>query len=296
MSAAHSAASADSAPPGRARRAAGAGDLAGIRIVSLALNVPGPVALARLVAEGASAIKIEPPGGDPLSGFSRRWYRALHAGVTVEACDLKTEAGQRRLFDHLARADLLLTSQRPAALARLGLDREKLARTLPRLRLLQIVGDSRAPDEPGHDLTYQARAGLIGGEMPRTLLADLIGAERAVIAALLLLRRESPAWARVGLQDALDTAATPLRLELTTPGGPLGGGMATYRIYDAGRGRVAVAALEPHFRARLYEALGLPDGHDLTDALRARTAKQWEQWARKHDLPLACVESPRRRG
>lgn len=33
--------------------------LSGVRLLSLALNVPGPVAVARLVAEGAEAVKVE---------------------------------------------------------------------------------------------------------------------------------------------------------------------------------------------------------------------------------------------
>ena len=48
-----------------------AAPLDGVRIVSLAQNVPGPVALARLVADGATAIEVEPPAGDPL-GSTRR--------------------------------------------------------------------------------------------------------------------------------------------------------------------------------------------------------------------------------
>lgn len=266
--------------------------LDGVRIVSLAQNVPGPVALARLVAEGATACKIEPPDGDPLSTLSRAWYRELHRGVRVARIDLKSADGRARLERQLATADLLLTSQRPGALHRLGLDAPSLARRHAHLRVLQIVGDTAAPEEAGHDLTYQAQTGLLGAGMPRTLLADLFGAERAVIAALVLLRDAGPACARVGLRDALDTATLPIRHALTTPGGPLGGGLAAYRVYDTRRGRVAVAALEPHFRARLYRLLGLPDGHDLAEVLRSRTATQWERWAREHDLPLATATDP----
>ena len=31
----------------------------------------------------------------------------------------------------------------------------------PPLRHVNIVGDTANPEEPGHDLTYQARAGLL---------------------------------------------------------------------------------------------------------------------------------------
>lgn len=269
-----------------------AAPLAGVRIVSIAQNVPGPVALARLVAHGATAFKIEPPDGDPLKGLSPRWYRELHRGVTVERIDLKSARGRARLGHLLRDANLFLASQRPSALARLGLDRGTVARTHPRVRWINIVGDTRDPERPGHDLTYQAGAGLLGAGMPRTLLADLFGAERVVSATLMLLGAKAPASAQVGLAQALGPAASPLRAGLTAAGGALGGGLPAYRVYETRRGRVAVAALEPHFRERLYAALNLPDGHALEDVMRSRTARQWEQWAARLDLPLARVADP----
>ena len=258
-------------------------------MVSLAQNVPGPVALARLVAEGASAVKIEPPAGDPLAGFSRTWYRRLHRGVVVERVDLKMLTGQAVLGRHLEHADLFLTSQRPSALARLGITRTTLRSRWPGVRWLNIVGDTRDPEAPGHDLTYQATVGLIGRDMPRTLVADLLGAQQAVIAGLLLLKNGAPAAAQVGLRDALDPAVMPLRTGLTSSRGILGGALPAYGVYETRRGRVAVAALEPHFRARLYQALGLRDGADLTEVMQTRTARQWERWAASRDLPIARV-------
>ena len=56
-----------------------------VKIVSIALNVPGPVAVARLVADGAQAIKIEPPWGDPLDGLCKPWYDDLHAASPSNA-------------------------------------------------------------------------------------------------------------------------------------------------------------------------------------------------------------------
>ena len=72
----------------------------------------------------------------------------------------------------------MLTGKLPA-LARLHLDAASLAREFPQLRHVNIVGDTANPEEPGHDLTYQARAGLVQNGMPPTLLADMAGAERA---------------------------------------------------------------------------------------------------------------------
>ncbi len=91
-------------------------------VLTLALNVPGPVAAARLAGLGATVTKVEPPGGDPLATVSPTWYRALHEGLAVQQIDLKTPEGRAALEPLLAAADLLLTANRPAALARLGLD------------------------------------------------------------------------------------------------------------------------------------------------------------------------------
>jgi alpha-methylacyl-CoA racemase len=127
-------------------------------------------------------------------------------------------------------------------------------------------------------------------QMPRTLLADILGAERAVATALLLLRRPAPCSTRVGLRDALEAAATPRRLGLTTADGVLGGALPAYGLYATRAGTVAIAALEPHFRTRLYDALGLPDGVALAAVMRTRTARQWARWAATRDLPIAVVK------
>jgi alpha-methylacyl-CoA racemase len=260
-----------------------------MNIVSIAQNVPGPVAVAKLVRRGAHAIKIEPPSGDQLATLCPAWYQELHEGVRVERVDLKTAAGIDMLKTWLRSSDLLIASQRPAALERLGLDGPALVRDFPTLRHLNIVGDTAHPEHAGHDLTYLAHHGLIGEAMPLTLLADLVGAERACLAAIELMHSPPGSRRVVGLADAIDDLAAPLRHGLTTPGGHLGGGNPAYRLYAARDGRIAVAALEPHFRARLYELLGASDGTDLSKAFATKSAREWEQWARDHDLPIVAV-------
>ncbi|MGH9176122.1 MAG: CoA transferase [Vicinamibacterales bacterium] len=265
--------------------------LSSARVVSMALNVPGPLTVSRLAAEGARVTKIEPPGGDPLDGFCRAWYAELHRDVTVERVDLKRD-GAARVRALLSDADLFVASQRPAALARLGLDADTLLGVTSgnaRLRHLNIVGELARPEVAGHDLTYLARAGLLGSELPRTLFADVLGSERAFSAAVLLLQQPPGARAEVGLYDALEPLVAPLRHGLTGPGALLGGELPGYGVYEAREGRVAVAALEPHFRSRLYEALTLPYGTDLTATFRRRTAAEWQAWALERDLPLAAV-------
>jgi crotonobetainyl-CoA:carnitine CoA-transferase CaiB-like acyl-CoA transferase len=167
----------------------------------------------------------------------------------------------------------------------------------PRLCQVAIVGYP-APDEnkAGHDLTYQATLGLVEPpHLPRTLLADLGGAERAVQAALgLLLARErgqGASYMEVTLAEAAGALAAPWRYGLTRPGGALGGGLPGYGLYRAREGWVAVAALEPHFLERLGQTLGLMvvTAESLADALGQRPAGEWERWAAEHDLPIVAV-------
>jgi crotonobetainyl-CoA:carnitine CoA-transferase CaiB-like acyl-CoA transferase len=260
-----------------------------MRILSIAQNAPGPVAVARLVAAGASAVKIEPPWGDQIETLSKTWYDEMHAGVSVERLNLKSDEGMARLHTHLATADLFLASHRPSALVRLGLDAATIHRAYPMMRHVNIVGNTSNPEEPGHDLTYQARAGLLGSAMPLTLVADMVCAERVltVIAEVTPL----PGSQRVvGLFDAVRDLAAPLRHGLTAPGGPLAGTDPAYAIYPARTGSIAVAALEPHFRSSLYAGLGVTDGAELAAVFLTRTAREWEAWAAANDIPL--VEIP----
>ncbi len=262
------------------------------RVVTIAQNVPGPLAVARLAALGARVVKVEPPAGDPLFALCPAWYNEMHAGVTVERVDLKTTDGRARLGALLADADLLITSQRPAALARLGLDPASVRVEAPRLRLLRIVGSERDPEQPGHDLTYQAQAGLVRDALPTTLFADVMASECTFSAALLLLQDAPGAWRDVGIEDSLDPLLAPLRHGLTTPAGPLGGGLPYYAVYPARTGWIAVAALEPHFERRLCELLNLVPGASPAARFLERSALEWAAWGAEHELPIAAVRQP----
>jgi alpha-methylacyl-CoA racemase len=274
--------------------------LRGIRVVSLAVNLPGPLTAARYTALGAAVTKVVPPAGDPLSWVSPAWHDALQAGQEVISLDLKSAGGQARLAGLLAGADALLTSTRPAALARLGLDWPTLSARYPRLCHVAIVGYP-APDEAraGHDLTYQASVGVLEPpRFPRIPLADYAGSERAVSALFALLwareRAGHGGYDEVSLVEALAPYADALRYGLLAPGTLLGGGSPLYEVYRAATGWVALAALEPHFAASLARGLGLADltADSLAKAFRARSALEWEAWAAERDIPLAAVHDP----
>lgn len=259
--------------------------LAGLRVISLALNLPGPAAVRRLSDLGAECLKLEPPSGDPMQSYGAGFFAWLHAGIPTEKVDLKSATGQARLHAALAQADVLITSSRPAALSRLNIHAERLARDFPRLGWVEIVGDAAPHDnEAGHDLTYQAQAGLVRDQLPSTLLADMGGALMAVQAVLELVIRRGGGHRRVALAEAARYLGLPHTWGLTAPGAVLGGGHPGYQVLPCRDGWVALAALEPHFQAALARAM---EGHASAAAwCAAHDAITLNQTAQSLDLPL----------
>ena len=272
--------------------------LDGVQVLSLAVNVPGPAAAARLRALGAHVTKVEPPSGDPLALAAPAYYARLAADQEVVTLNLKAAAELDQLWALLADTDLLVTSSRPSALARLGLDWETVHARLPQLCQVAIVGHPGAKAEiAGHDLTYQATVGTLRPpELPTVLVADLAGAERAVADGLATLVQRSRTGVghhrEVALSDVAAEMAQPVLQGMTTPDGLLGGALPSYRIYPAATGFVAVAALEAHFWTRLTEALGVEGSREeLEQAFARRTADEWQSWAQERDLPLVAVRT-----
>ncbi len=286
--------------------------LKGVRIVSLALNLPGPAALMRLHNMGATCIKIEPPApptapagssADPMGQYNPGAYATLHQGVKILRADLKSPAGQKTVHRALAKADVLLTSFRPSALQKLGIGWSMLKKMYPALSMVEIVGaPAQRAEEPGHDLTYLAEAGLVQGQdMPSTLYADmggsLMASEAVLQTRLAALKTGKGVHWQVALSDAAAYLALPRSWGMTTPGAAVGGGHAGYRVYACKNGRVAVAALEPHFAKSLCQQAGVADAgiksmfspatHAAVAAfLAGKTRAQLDALGAKFDIPL----------
>ncbi|MFN5095716.1 MAG: CoA transferase [Limnohabitans sp.] len=281
--------------------------LRGVRVLSLALNLPGPAALMRLANMGARCTKVNPPAGDPMQHYTPTGYDLLHKGVAHKTLDLKTAVGQAAVHQLLAKTDVLLTSFRPSALNKLGLGWKSLHKQYPALSLIEVVGAPGPLAEiPGHDLTYQAEVGLVNGmELPPSLFADMGGAlmasEAALKAVLLLKTRGKGTRHEVALSDAAAWLALPRQLRMTTPDGAVGGAHAGYRVYACKNGRVAVAALEPHFAISLCAAAGITLAHPVKDLFKpetrqtmatffaGKTRQQLDKLAVAKDIPLLTL-------
>jgi len=141
--------------------------------------------------------------------------------------------------------------------------------------------------------------------MPASLYADMGGslfATEAVLQALLLRQRPGRTQGKgvfheVALCDASAYLALPRTWGLTVPSGDVGGAHAGYKVYPCKNGRVAVAALEPHFAARLCEAAGLSkqtathmhkrSTHEaIAKFLAGQTRQQLDKLASSKDIPL----------
>ncbi|MFP5069317.1 CoA transferase [Pseudonocardia nantongensis] len=268
-----------------------AAPLDGVRVVSLAVNVPGPVAAARLADLGADVVKVEPPAGDALHVAAPGWYRELTARQEVVTLDLRDAADRERLEERLATADVLLTAMRPAALDRLGL-RGSVRRH--RQVHVEIVGyDGERAGEAGHDLTYQAAHGTLQPPaVPTVPVADLLGGERAALAAVAGLRGRDRSGDAVHELVVLDRvardAAAGVRHGLTGPGDVLGGASPGYGIYPTSDGHVAVGAVEPHFVARLADAVGHTRA-ELAARFATADSKRWQELGNELDIPIVAV-------
>jgi crotonobetainyl-CoA:carnitine CoA-transferase CaiB-like acyl-CoA transferase len=278
------------------------------RVVSLALNLPGPAALMRLAQLGARCTKVNPPAGDPMQHYTPEGYAQLHAGVKEVTLDLKDAKGQSGLHKLLASTDILLTSFRPSALIKLGLDWKTLHKRYPGLSLIQVVGAPGPLAEiPGHDLTYQAEVGLVPGmALPASLFADMGGAlmasEAALQATLLQKTTGKGTLHEVALSTAAAWLALPRQWQMTTPKGAVGGAHAGYRIYPCKNGRVAMAALEAHFAQRLCDAAGVKVAHPVKDLFKpgvhqaiasfvaGKTRKELDALAEAKDIPLLTLK------
>lgn len=148
---------------------------AGIRVVELAQWVFVPVAGALLADWGADVVRVEHPDGDPYRGLATQGIGTDSGGVNLSlalanrgkrsiALDLRTARGREILDQLLETADVFLTSLRPGALRRLGLDAEQLTARFPRLVYGRGHGyGTRGPDadRPGYDSSaFWAQGGM----------------------------------------------------------------------------------------------------------------------------------------
>ncbi|MFA5895769.1 MAG: CaiB/BaiF CoA-transferase family protein [Thermoplasmata archaeon] len=311
-----------------------AAPLEGITVLDFTRLLPGPFATQLLCNLGADVIKIEDPGiGDymrtvppTLQGVSYA-YLMVNRGKKSLAVDLKRKDGREILYRLVPKADIVMEQFRPGVMERLGADHKTLSRLNPKLIYCSFSGYGQTgplKDVPGHDLTFEAHAGILGVTggrdgrpvIPGVPMADLASGYNAAFSVLVALRtRDRTGRGEFVDVSIFDTAVSLMVLNLArylaTGEEPvagetlLTGTFPFYNLYEtADGGWMAVAAVEPKFWARLCEVVGVPE---LTESqfaderekagvvrtLRARfktkTKEDWEAIFAKEKLPVIGV-------
>ena len=304
-----------------------------MRVLDLSRLLPGPYCSRILADYGFEVIKIEPPGGgdwsryvpplDPENGQGLL-FNAVNRGKKSLTVNLKTDEGQSILVRLVKTADVILETFRPGVMERLGLGYEALAQANPGLVYCALSGyGQRGPyrERAGHDLNYQALAGLVDltgpqdgpPAMPGIPLADLSGALWAASGILkaLLERERTGQGQRVdssllgGALSFLPLAAAQVRggQPPVRGAGELTGGVVCYNLYETHDGRtMALSALEPQFWSAFCQAVGRTDlsGHQFAPAtsgepaydelcalFRTRTQQEWQELLSRVD---ACCD------
>jgi crotonobetainyl-CoA:carnitine CoA-transferase CaiB-like acyl-CoA transferase len=281
--------------------------LAGVSVLSLAEQYPGPYATMLLADLGADVTLVERPrGGDPTRRFSGH-FEALNRNKRSVALDLKTEGGRGAFWRLAAGADVVMEGFKPGVMARLGLGADDVRRRFPRVVYVSISSFGHSGPwsaRGGHDITMQGMAGLIDGEVhePAPLpLADLSSAMFAAFATVcaLLRRDRSDAGTTidVSMLDCLVSwRGTMLVSELNgldpAPYPPDDPG---YGVFETSTGALITLSIagEDHQWSALCRAAGLGHLAGLTTAERERGAVEISAELRRAIRSVAWPELQR---
>jgi crotonobetainyl-CoA:carnitine CoA-transferase CaiB-like acyl-CoA transferase len=201
--------------------------LEGIRVFDLSRVLAGPLCTMTLADMGADVIKVERPGagddtrawGPPFAADGESaYYLSVNRNKKGIALDLANPDDVALARTLIAQADVVVDNFMPDALARRGLDPDRLVEEFPALIWCTIGGFAREPHRPGYDVVAQGESGLmsITGEpdgVPMkhgVAIVDLMTGKDATIAICAALaaraRGPQPAAARRIRITLLETA------------------------------------------------------------------------------------------
>ena len=288
--------------------------LAGVRVVSLAEQYPGPYATLLMADLGAEVILVErPSGGDPARQFPP-FHAALNRNKRSVTIDLKSDEGRGQLRALIRSADVLMEGFRPGTMQRLGFGYADACAVNPRLVYVSISGFGQTGpyrDRPAHDISYQSIAGLMYGrarsgnvDQPEELaIGDLSSGMFAAFGAVSALFER----ARTGHGRHVDVSMTDgLVSWMSVMLGPVMNGLAladigaepAYGMFRCGDGRLLTLSIahEDWFWTPLCRLLAMDDVAALgrsarvaqSPALQARIAAQLateprDTWAARLD-------------
>jgi len=265
--------------------------LDGLKVLDMAYQYPGPYCSMILADLGAEVLKVEVPGiGDP----GRQWY-SFFGGVNRNkkslTLNLKSPQGKEILYKLVEEYDVFMEGFRPGVAGRLEVDYEKLKSIRSDIIYCSISGygqDGPYRDLPGHDVNYQAIAGMLncfddgkgGVVLPQIAIGDLSSGMFAVIGILtsILVRNKSGIgqYIDVSMLDGLVSwMGNIIAMDSAGQETPVGGD-AGYDIFKTKDGkRLALGiAYEDWFWQNLCRELDLQEYSNLN--LKERTERKGE--------------------
>ncbi|SBS71444.1 CoA transferase [uncultured Microbacterium sp.] len=129
--------------------------LAGVRVLDLTRVIAGPVCTRTLALLGAEVLRLDPPH---LPEIAAQHLDTGH-GKRSALLDVASPAGDARLFELLASADVVVLGYRPAGLDRLGLSPAALADRAPGVVVARLSAWG-VPESRGFDSIVQAACGI----------------------------------------------------------------------------------------------------------------------------------------
>jgi crotonobetainyl-CoA:carnitine CoA-transferase CaiB-like acyl-CoA transferase len=252
------------------------GLLQGVRVLDLSIWRPGPYATQLLADLGADVLKLEPPGGDPMRVFPQL-FSTLNANKRSIVLDLHDPDQRARAHELVGEADALVEGFRPGVAARLGMGEPEVRAINKSIVYCSVSGygqDGPLAQTPGHDLNYQAYAGMLtpngGPPVECTVpIADLTGGVFAAMATCAALLGR----VRTGSGERIDVAMTEILATWTGPftgtavagqDEPMGK-LPSYGPFPTADAKWITLGIidEQHFWCRLCDVLALGDLGDL---------------------------------
>lgn len=298
------------------------GPLRGVRVVEIAGVGPAPFAAMLLADLGADVIRVDRPGGPPLSP-APAGRDVLARGRPSVVLDLKNPAGVETLLRLTDRADILIEGFRPGVAERLGFGPDVCLERNAALVYGRMTGwgqEGPLSRTAGHDINYIAVTGALdaigraGGppQIPLNLLGDFGGGSMYLVTGVLAALTHARATGEGQVIDAAIVDGVAHLLSMTISMQQSGqwnpdrgtnlvdSGAPFYDVYPTSDGRyMCVGAVEPKFYAEFATKLGLdpiPERSETADwpALRTLIADRFVQrpqseWVAVFGEGDACV-------
>jgi len=275
------------------------GALDGLKVIDMTAMLAGPYASMMLADQGASVIKVEPPGGDNTrrvgphlegalaqgdGGFGG-YFASINRNKRSIVIDLKSEDGLAVLRDLVRSADVLLENYRLGVMDRLGLGYEKLREINPRLVYASVrgFGDPRGGESPyanwpAYDPVAQSMGGImaITGPVPGgnptkigpgvgDIIPAMFSAFGIVSACWRAQRTGQGQYVDVAMVDSILAICERIIFQYSGTGqvpGVSGNGhplLCPFGLFQAKDGWISLAIPKDHFWDHFVKLIGRPE-------------------------------------